>query len=94
MQADANPSESRTAHRFVSRVEVMLAVGTTEVGAVITDISSAGARVETSLSVKPGMIAKIHYLMPGRRDGNRLIGEVVRLLESGFAMRFLADEHQ
>ncbi|MCP4004797.1 MAG: PilZ domain-containing protein [bacterium] len=91
---EKSPDDSRDAHRFVSRVSVKLCAGGKEVEAVITDISSAGARVETTLPVEPGAIVKIHYQMPGRQSQNLLVGEMVRSTPGGFAIRFLPDEQQ
>lgn len=92
--ADTDAADFRKAHRFVSRVPVVLSAAGCDVEAVITDISSSGARVETTLPVEMGTIVKIHYLMPGRKERNLLIGEMVRATDVGFAIRFLPDEQQ
>ncbi len=62
--------------------------------AIITDISSAGAHIETNLKLEPGAVIKIHYLMPGRKQRNLLVAEMVRATANGIAIRFLPDEQQ
>ena len=84
----------RTAPRFVSRVPVVISAGGADVEAVITDISSSGAFIETQLPLEPGTVVKIHYLMPGRKARNLLAAEMVRRTDHGFAVRFLPDEQQ
>ncbi len=95
MQAQrADSVDSRRAPRFVSRVPVVISASGCDVEAVITDISSSGARIETDLPIEAGTVVKIHYLMPGRKTRNLLISEMVRRTDSGFAVRFLPDEQQ
>ncbi len=72
----------------------MISGGGCDVEAIISDISSAGAHIESDLKLEVGAIIKIHYLMPGRKQRNLLIAEMVRSTPSGFAVCFLPDEQQ
>lgn len=82
-------SEQRRDRRIRTRFETLYSTERREGGGMLADISYSGARFEqTSLQPRAGARVRIHVFLPSRSEPFELVGEVVRVTEQGFAIRY------
>jgi len=78
--------ERRGAPRFQTSFDALCAAGRREGAGILADLSRSGARVEQA-SVKPEIGSKVRlYVFVRPVSPFELVGEVVRITESGFAI--------
>jgi len=88
--------ENRHDPRFLTPFEALCSTGSEEGSGVLADISRSGARLEDT-TLRPELGSKVRlYLFVRLARPFELIGEVVRLTDSGFAITIIeaSDEVQ
>ena len=87
--------ENRRRHpRFRTQFDALFSTGKAEGSGILTEISRCGARLEET-SLQPNVGSKVRLYLFVMATPFELVGEVVRLTDSGFAIEIVdADDIQ
>lgn len=88
MEAFQRPMDKRRDPRFRTRFDALYSSGAAEGAGVLVDLSYSGARLE-NVSLWPALETKVRlYVFIQPVAPFELVGHVVRITESGFAIEY------